>query len=128
MLLLDEPLSALDRDLRERLAADLRTILVATGTTALLVTHDHDEALTVADRLALMVAGRIVTTGPADKVWHAPVDRTTARLPVIETGEVVSDANLTQLSSGEIVVTWVQRGPAQGEIGHDVYARIFNAA
>jgi thiamine transport system ATP-binding protein len=80
LLLLDEPLSALDRDLRERLAADLRTILVATGTTALLVTHDHDEALTVADRLALMVAGRIVTTGPADEVWHAPVDRTTARL------------------------------------------------
>ena len=61
-------------------------------------------------------------------MFDANGNRTTARLPVIETGEVVSDANLTQLSSGEIVVTWVQRGPAQGEIGHDVYARIFNAA
>lgn len=80
LLLLDEPLSALDRDLRERLAADLRSILVATGTTALLVTHDHDEALTVADQLALMISGRIVQAGPAGQVWHAPVDAATARL------------------------------------------------
>ena len=57
LLLLDEPLSALDAGLRERLAADLRRILRAAGTTALMVTHDHDEAFAVADRLAVMRAG-----------------------------------------------------------------------
>ena len=58
LLLLDEPLSALDASLRERLAVDLRAILRAAGTTALMVTHDHEEAFTVADRLAVMRAGR----------------------------------------------------------------------
>ena len=57
LLLLDEPLSALDAGLRERLADDLRDILRAAGTTALMVTHDHEEAFTVADRLAVMRAG-----------------------------------------------------------------------
>ncbi len=57
LLLLDEPLSALDTGLRERLAADLRAILREAGTTALMVTHDHEEAFAVADRLAVMRAG-----------------------------------------------------------------------
>lgn len=74
LLLLDEPLSALDRSLRERLAADLRAILVETGTTAMLVTHDHDEAFTVADRMAVMLRGRIVQEGPTAQVWQSPVD------------------------------------------------------
>lgn len=51
VLLLDEPLSALDRDLRERLAAQIRQILKATGTTAVHVTHDREEASTLADRV-----------------------------------------------------------------------------
>jgi thiamine transport system ATP-binding protein len=79
LLLLDEPLSALDRDLRERLAAELHDILRAEGTTALLVTHDHDEAFAVADRMAVMRAGRIVQSGTLDEVWRHPADPTTAR-------------------------------------------------
>jgi thiamine transport system ATP-binding protein len=79
LLLLDEPLSALDRDLRERLAGELRDILRAEGTTALLVTHDHDEAFAVADRMAVMRAGRFVQTGTLEDVWRAPADPTTAR-------------------------------------------------
>ena len=63
VLLLDEPLSALDRALRERLAVDLRRILTSTGTTAVYVTHDHAEAFTVADRIAVMGEGRILTVG-----------------------------------------------------------------
>ena len=59
-MLLDEPLWALDAGLRERLAGDLREILRAAGTTALMVTHDHEEAFTVADGLAVMRAGRVV--------------------------------------------------------------------
>jgi len=74
LLLLDEPLSALDRSLRERLAADLRTILLRAGTTALLVTHDQEEAFVVADRMAVMRAGRVVQSGTVDEVWRAPVD------------------------------------------------------
>jgi thiamine transport system ATP-binding protein len=74
LLLLDEPLSALDRELRERLAAELRSILVAAGTTALLVTHDQEEAFAVADRMAVMRAGRVVQAGTLDEVWRRPVD------------------------------------------------------
>jgi thiamine transport system ATP-binding protein len=54
LLLLDEPLGALDRDLHDRLAADLRDLLRTVGTTGLYVTHDHDEARTVADRVVTM--------------------------------------------------------------------------
>ena len=78
LLLLDEPLSALDAGLRERLAGDLRVILREAGTTALMVTHDHEEAFTVADRLAVMREGHLVMEGPIDEVWRNPVDAPTA--------------------------------------------------
>ena len=78
LLLLDEPLSALDTGLRERLADDLGRILREAGTTALLVTHDHEEAFAVADRLAVMRDGRIVQQGGIAEVWRAPVDPATA--------------------------------------------------
>ncbi|MGN0062900.1 MAG: ABC transporter ATP-binding protein [Nocardioides sp.] len=78
VLLLDEPLSALDASLRERLAVDLRAILAASGTTALMVTHDHEEAFSVADRMAVMREGRVVQTGPLDEVWQHPHDGWTA--------------------------------------------------
>ncbi|CAM3661389.1 ABC transporter ATP-binding protein [Nocardioides zeicaulis] len=78
LILLDEPLSALDAALRERLASDLRGILRAAGTTALLVTHDHEEAFALADRLAVMRAGRVVQQGPIDEVWREPADESTA--------------------------------------------------
>ena len=78
LILLDEPLSALDATLRERLAGDLREILHAAGTTALLVTHDHEEAFALADRLAVMRDGRVVQSGEIDEVWREPVDEETA--------------------------------------------------
>jgi thiamine transport system ATP-binding protein len=78
LLLLDEPLSALDKVLRERLAGDLREILVRAGTTALLVTHDHEEAFAVADRMALMRHGRVVQQGTVSQVWENPVDEEAA--------------------------------------------------
>jgi len=78
LLLLDEPLSALDRALRERLAADLRTALVETGTTALFVTHDHDEAFTVADRVAVMSGGRLLQVDTPARLWSEPADREVA--------------------------------------------------
>lgn len=72
LLLLDEPLSALDRELRERLAVDLRAALLTTGTTAVFVTHDQDEAFTVADRVAVMRAGRLAQVGTPAELWAAP--------------------------------------------------------
>lgn len=78
LLLLDEPLSALDRGLRERLATDLHDILRAAGATAMLVTHDQEEAFAVADRMAVMRAGRIVQQGALDEVWRRPADGWTA--------------------------------------------------
>ena len=78
LLLLDEPLSALDAGLRERLAADLARILREAGTTALMVTHDHEEAYAVADRLAVMREGRVVQQGEIGAVWQAPTDAATA--------------------------------------------------
>jgi thiamine transport system ATP-binding protein len=78
LLLLDEPLSALDAGLRQRLAGELREILRTAGTTTLMVTHDHEEAFTVADRLAVMRSGEVVQQGPIDQVWRAPADPETA--------------------------------------------------
>ncbi len=79
LLLLDEPLSALDRGLRERLAGDLHDILRAAGVTAVLVTHDQEEAFAVADTMAVMRAGRLVQQGSLADVWAHPVDGWTAR-------------------------------------------------
>src|SRR5690625_1288814 len=79
LLLLDEPLSALDRDLRERLAYDLRRVLTATGTTAIFVTHDHDEAFAIADRIAVMNAGEILQIGPPQQVWRKPRNEIVAK-------------------------------------------------
>jgi thiamine transport system ATP-binding protein len=79
LLLLDEPLSSLDRGLRERLAGDLREILRAARATAMFVTHDQEEAFAVADRMAVMREGRIVQSGTVDEVWRAPVDGWTAQ-------------------------------------------------
>jgi thiamine transport system ATP-binding protein len=79
LLLLDEPLSALDRALRERLAGELAVILRAAGTTALYVTHDHDEAFAVADRVAVMSAGRILQVDAPARLWRSPASREVAR-------------------------------------------------
>ena len=78
LLLLDEPLSSLDRVLRERLSADLSAILTRTDTTALYVTHDHDEAFTVGDQVAVMHSGRLLQTASPDRLWRRPADRAVA--------------------------------------------------
>lgn len=74
LLLLDEPLSALDRGMRDRLAGELHDIVRQAGTTSLVVTHDHEEAFAIADRIAVMRAGRLVQVGPLAEVWAQPAD------------------------------------------------------
>lgn len=78
-LLLDEPLSALDRNLREHLADELARILREVGTTALYVTHDQDEASTVADTVAVMDHGRLLQRAEPDVLWNRPASREVAR-------------------------------------------------
>jgi iron(III) transport system ATP-binding protein len=75
LLLLDEPFSNLDVDLRERLAADVRDIIKRTRTTAVLVTHDQQEAFALADEIGIMEAGRIAQWDSAYNLYHRPASR-----------------------------------------------------
>jgi len=75
LLLLDEPFSNLDVDLRERLSLEVRAILKAQGTTAILVTHDQYEAFAMADEIGVMHDGVIEQWGGAHDLYHRPVSR-----------------------------------------------------
>ena len=79
LLLLDEPFVALDAPTRGELIADLREVLAATGTAALLVTHDRDEAAAVADAIAILHQGRLRQHGRAPEVLEHPIDADCAR-------------------------------------------------
>ena len=74
MIMLDEPLGALDRALRERLMVDTRRILSDRGVTALVVTHDREEAEALSDRIALMRDGTIVQSGTLAEILAHPTD------------------------------------------------------
>lgn len=79
LLLLDEPLSSLDRELRERLALDLREILTKTHTSAIMVTHDHHEAQVIADRVGVMDGGRMLQLGTMTQLRRKPANDRVAR-------------------------------------------------
>lgn len=74
LVMLDEPLGALDRNLRQRLVTDTRRVLDESAVTALVVTHDRDEAVALSDRLALMREGSIVQTGTLEELLANPAD------------------------------------------------------
>ena len=120
LLLLDEPLSALDRALREQLATDVRTILRRGGTTALYVTHDQDEAMTVADRVGVMEAGRLLRLDTPQRLWADPASSKVARFLGFD---VVGDLALApgalrvvEAAAGEPGEPGEPDGPAQTEI------------
>jgi iron(III) transport system ATP-binding protein len=75
LILLDEPFSSLDIDLRERLAAEMRDILKSNGVTALLVTHDQFEAFALADHIGVMSQGRMVQWDTPYDLYHEPSSR-----------------------------------------------------
>ncbi|MGE0875819.1 MAG: ABC transporter ATP-binding protein [Burkholderiales bacterium] len=75
LLLLDEPFSNLDTELRERLSLELRDILKATGTTAVLVTHDQHEAFSMADEIGVLHEGRIQQWDTPYNLYHRPANR-----------------------------------------------------
>ncbi|MEX2255106.1 MAG: ABC transporter ATP-binding protein, partial [Acidimicrobiia bacterium] len=72
LLMLDEPLGALDRRLRERLVDDIGALFRELGQSVLFVTHDHDEAFGLADRVAILHAGRVEQVGAPTELWRAP--------------------------------------------------------
>jgi ABC-type Fe3+/spermidine/putrescine transport system ATPase subunit len=72
LVLLDEPLSALDAKLREELRLELKQILTAVGSTTIVVTHDQDEAMSLADHIIVMNRGRIEQQGTPDEIYMQP--------------------------------------------------------
>jgi putative spermidine/putrescine transport system ATP-binding protein len=74
VLLLDEPLGALDLKLRQEMQSELKRIQSEVGITFLYVTHDQEEALTMSDRIAIFNHGRIVQIGPPDEIYERPVN------------------------------------------------------
>lgn len=79
LLMLDEPLAALDRGLRERLATDLRNILTAVGVTSIFVTHDQSEAFAIADNIAIFCEGNLEQLATPEKLYTSPVSEKAAR-------------------------------------------------
>jgi putative spermidine/putrescine transport system ATP-binding protein len=88
VLLLDEPLGALDLKLRERMQIELKAIQRDVGITFVFVTHDQDEALTLCDRLAVMHDGRLEQVGPPEDVYERPATRFVAEF--VGTSNVIS--------------------------------------
>lgn len=86
LLLLDEPLSALDAQIRKKLRDELRRIQRDIGLTSILVTHDQDEALTLGDRISVMNAGQIAQTGSGADIYYRPANLFVARF--------IGDANI----------------------------------
>jgi iron(III) transport system ATP-binding protein len=96
LLLLDEPFSNLDADLRERLAQDIRTVLDQSGTTALFVTHDQLEAFAIGDVIGVMHRGRLEQWDDAYSLYHRPATRFVAEFighGVFTPGKVVTTAD-----------------------------------
>lgn len=88
ILLMDEPFSGLDRRLRDEVRSETLAILRETRATSIIVTHDPEEAMQLADRIVLMRGGRIAQTGTARELYHHPAD--------IEVARFFSEINLIQ--------------------------------
>jgi molybdate transport system ATP-binding protein len=102
LLLLDEPLSALDAPTREPLRRELRRLLVGLGVPVLLVTHDRVEALALGDHVAVLHQGAIHQCGPVEEVFARPVNLNVARAVGVETIEM---AHVVEIADGLATVT-----------------------
>ncbi len=112
LLMLDEPLGALDRVLRERLLEELPAILKRVGVTSITVTHDQEEAFAMADRVVVLNAGRVVQQGEPEAVYRRPASAWVARflgltnlLPARVTGQEEVETSLGRLRVEEMG-TW----------------------
>ena len=108
VMLLDEPLSGIDRPARALLLEDLPALVSRDATTTILVTHDRDEAFRVADHLVVLAGGRVRAAGPKDALYAAPPDAETATLLGYTVVEVAGKQSAVEAGS----VTIAAEGPA----------------
>lgn len=127
LLLLDEPLSALDRSLREGLARDIRSILRERGTSAIYVTHDQDEAMRVADVVGIMAGGRLLRLDTPEGLWADPASVQVARFlgfgPFLDADAVAALDLPLKLEYGQILApapgAW-SLAPTEASLGEGV--------
>lgn len=132
VLLLDEPLSALDRRLRDTLKFTIQSLQRASGKTTIYVTHDQSEAFAIADRIAVMDRGRIEQVGTAEALYISPATRFVAdfigsfnKLP----GRVLDqDGNQARVRSGAAVISGRTHQPLQPEEEVLLYVRPENVS
>ncbi|MBD3677082.1 MAG: ABC transporter ATP-binding protein [Rhodobacteraceae bacterium] len=108
LLLLDEPLGALDKKLREETQFELMDIQEKTGTTFVIVTHDQEEAMTVASRVAVMDEGRIIQVDTPDRIYETPNS--------VYVADFIGDVNLIEgtagaATEGRIPMSWAEGQP-----------------
>jgi ABC-type Fe3+/spermidine/putrescine transport system ATPase subunit len=119
LLMLDEPLGALDRTLREQLSKELRRILKETKVPAIYVTHDQEEAFAIADRLLLLHDGYILQSGKPHEIYHHPKNLWVAKffgLGNLIEGKVIDRSPLTvETPMGIILASCEQDAPRVGE-------------
>ncbi|WP_460683423.1 ABC transporter ATP-binding protein [Modestobacter lapidis] len=116
LVLLDEPFSALDAALRAELRADVRAAVRADGTTAVLVTHDQQEALSIADQVVVLRDGRVVQAAAPAELYRAPLDLGVGRFvgeSIVLPGVVVDDGVRTVLG---VLTVGGPRPPAGGPV------------
>lgn len=122
LLLLDEPLAALDKKLRERTQFELMAIQERTGVTFIVVTHDQEEAMTLADRIAVMDRGRVQQVGPPAEIYENPASRFVAgfigsisQFPAVVRAVAGSEAELeVPAFGGPVRVAGADLSPGQG--------------
>jgi ABC-type Fe3+/spermidine/putrescine transport system ATPase subunit len=119
LLLLDEPLANLDRQLREQLRGELKDLQKRTGVTALLVTHDREEALTLADRVGVLAASRLLQADTPEEVYQRPRYPFVARLlgdanfftvEAIDAEKIYLEGGLSLCRRAKEPVAWRQGG------------------
>ncbi|MBN8919190.1 MAG: ABC transporter ATP-binding protein, partial [Rhizobiales bacterium] len=106
VLLLDEPLGALDKKLRDEMQGELAALQRRLGTTFVIVTHDQEEALTLADRIAVLDRGRIAQVGTPSEIYDRPASLSVARfmgdINLIEGRVAAADEDATTVDCGGI--------------------------
>jgi len=116
LLLLDEPLGALDRKLREETRIELVHIIQQVGVTCLMVTHDQEEAMTMASRMAVMHEGRILQIGTPDEIYERPSSRFVAdfigNVNLLDARVQSTTEQHWSLSTADVPHVLAERGPA----------------
>ena len=145
LLMFDEPLGALDKSLKEDLLNQLRSILHKTKIPAIYVTHDQDEAFTIADRILVLHDGKIIRDGTPDEVWTNPNSAPAARMlgmgnviegMVISANKVKTEVSIFTLNckhkhpKGEKISLLLKQPPspfrrgARGEVGDEIKLKV----